>query len=96
MAVVFKLPDLGENIESGEVVSVVAAVGDVIEVDQTIIEVETDKEQYQPRDKVKMIVRVKDERGMPMPAQLSLAVSDDQLLTFADDKSGNILSQLLL
>lgn len=43
MAVVFKLPDLGENIESAEVVSVAAAVGDVIEADQTIIEVETDK-----------------------------------------------------
>ncbi len=43
MAVVFKLPDLGENIESAEVVSVAAAVGDMIEADQTIIEVETDK-----------------------------------------------------
>ncbi len=43
MAVVFKLPDLGENIESAEVVSVAAAVGDMIEAEQTIIEVETDK-----------------------------------------------------
>jgi len=33
---------------------------------------------------------------MPMPASLSLAVVNDQLLSFADDKSGNILSQLLL
>ncbi len=43
MAVIFKLPDLGENIESAEVVSVAAAVGDIIEANQTIIEVETDK-----------------------------------------------------
>ena len=43
MAVVFKLPDLGENIDSAEVVSIAAAVGDIIEAEQTIIEVETDK-----------------------------------------------------
>ncbi len=43
MAVVFKLPDLGENITSAEVVSVAAAVGDMLEPEQTIIEVETDK-----------------------------------------------------
>ena len=43
MAVVFKLPDLGENIESAEVVSVAVSVGDLIKADQTIIEVETDK-----------------------------------------------------
>jgi pyruvate dehydrogenase E2 component (dihydrolipoamide acetyltransferase) len=43
MAVVFKLPDLGENITSAEVVSVSAVVGDVIRADQTLIEVETDK-----------------------------------------------------
>jgi pyruvate dehydrogenase E2 component (dihydrolipoamide acetyltransferase) len=43
MAVVFKLPDLGENIESAEVVSIAASAGDMVEADQTIIEVETDK-----------------------------------------------------
>ncbi len=43
MAVVFKLPDLGENITSAQVVSIAAAVGDMIEAEQTIIEVETDK-----------------------------------------------------
>ena len=43
MAVVFKLPDLGENIESAQVVSIAAAVGDYIEAEQTLLEVETDK-----------------------------------------------------
>ena len=43
MAVVFKLPDLGENIESAQVVSIAAAVGDYIQAEQTLIEVETDK-----------------------------------------------------
>ncbi|MFL5752329.1 MAG: MG2 domain-containing protein [Bacteroidia bacterium] len=63
---------------------------------QLNISVETEKEKYLPREKVKMTLSVKDERGLPMPANLSLAVVNDQLLSFADDKSGHILSQLLL
>ncbi|MEM9821742.1 MAG: carboxypeptidase-like regulatory domain-containing protein, partial [Bacteroidota bacterium] len=60
------------------------------------IAIQTDKEQYQPREKVKMTVEVKDERGIPMPGQFSLAVVSDNLLTHADDKQGNILAYLLL
>lgn len=63
---------------------------------QMSISVETEKEKYLPREKVKMTLVVKDERGLPMPANLSMAVVNDQLLSFADDKSGTILSQLLL
>lgn len=63
---------------------------------QMNISIETEKEKYLPREKVKMTISVKDERGLPMPANLSMAVVNDQLLSFADDKSGNILSQLLL
>ena len=63
---------------------------------QLNISVETEKEKYLPREKVKMTLIVKDERGLPMPANLSMAVVNDQLLSFADDKSGHILSQLLL
>ncbi|MCE3225965.1 MAG: large extracellular alpha-helical protein [Bacteroidetes bacterium] len=63
---------------------------------QLNVSVETDKEKYLPREKVKMTVTVKDEKGLPMPANLSMAVVNDQLLSFADDKSGNILSKLLL
>jgi len=39
----FQLPDLGENIESADVVNVLVNVGDFIEKDQGIIEIETDK-----------------------------------------------------
>lgn len=63
---------------------------------QLNVSIETDKEKYLPREKVKMTIQVKDERGIPMPATLSMAVVNDQFLTFADDKSGNIVSQLLL
>ena len=60
------------------------------------ISLKTDKSQYLPREKVKMDIEVTDERGLPMPANLSLAVVDDKLLSFADDKSSNILSSLML
>src|SRR5262245_9994230 len=38
-----KLPELGENVEKGDVVRVLVAVGDVIKVDQPVVELETDK-----------------------------------------------------
>lgn len=43
MAQPFELPDLGEGIETGDVVGILVSVGDSIEVDQGIIELETDK-----------------------------------------------------
>jgi len=63
---------------------------------QLSITVETEKDKYLPREKVKMNITVKDERGLPMPGVFSLAVVNDQLLSFADDKTGTILSELLL
>ncbi len=39
----FRLPELGENITSGDVVQVLVAPGDRIEKDQPILEIETDK-----------------------------------------------------
>ena len=63
---------------------------------QLKVALSTDKEKYLPREKVTMTVKVTDERGLPMPANLALSVVNDQLISFADDKSGNILSQLLL
>ena len=38
-----KMPELGENIESADVVAVLVKAGDTIEKDQAIIEIETDK-----------------------------------------------------
>jgi pyruvate dehydrogenase E2 component (dihydrolipoamide acetyltransferase) len=39
----FRLPDLGENIESGEVINVLVSEGDSLSEDQPVIELETDK-----------------------------------------------------
>ena len=43
MATEFKLPEVGEGIESGTVVGVLVSVGDTIEEDQPVLELETDK-----------------------------------------------------
>ena len=43
MTIELKLPELGENITSGKVIAVLVNVGDTVEVDQSVIEVETDK-----------------------------------------------------
>jgi pyruvate dehydrogenase E2 component (dihydrolipoamide acetyltransferase) len=39
----FRLPELGENVESGDVVRVLVSEGDVISPDQPLLEIETDK-----------------------------------------------------
>ena len=43
MATELKLPVLGENIEQGTVVKLLVSVGDAIEKDQPVLEIETDK-----------------------------------------------------
>ena len=39
----FALPELGESIESGDVVQVLVTVGDQVAVEQSVLELETDK-----------------------------------------------------
>jgi pyruvate dehydrogenase E2 component (dihydrolipoamide acetyltransferase) len=43
MSIEFKLPELGENIASGDIVSVLVREGDVIKRNQGVVELETDK-----------------------------------------------------
>jgi hypothetical protein len=62
---------------------------------QASVAIKTDKQRYMPREKVKMTITASDETGMRMPGNFALAVTDDQLLSFADDKSSTILSHML-
>ncbi len=63
---------------------------------QLKVEVALDKEIYQTREKVKVTLITKDENDTPIPSNLSVAVADNKLLSFADDKQDHILSYLLL
>ncbi len=56
----------------------------------------TDKERYLPREKVTLTLKASDSRGKPASGNFSLSVADDNLLSFADDKSGHMLSKMLL
>jgi uncharacterized protein YfaS (alpha-2-macroglobulin family) len=63
---------------------------------QLSISIETNKEKYSPREKVEMNISVKDADGNPVKTDLALSVVDDQLLSYAADKSSNLLSWMLL
>lgn len=43
MATTIKLPNLGENIDSGDVLSILVSEGDTVSKDQDLLEIETDK-----------------------------------------------------
>lgn len=63
---------------------------------QLNIEISTDKENYETREKVTVHLKTMDKKGKPIPSNISLAVADNKLLSFADDKQDNILSYLLM
>ena len=63
---------------------------------QLKVKVKSKKERYMPRELVEMDIEVSDEYGRPVAGQFSVAVADDKLLTFADDKQGHILAYSLL
>jgi TonB-dependent SusC/RagA subfamily outer membrane receptor len=60
------------------------------------VDLSLDKEVYNTREKVKLTIKTYDEKQNPVPANLSLAVTDNKLLSFADDKQDHILSYLLV
>ncbi|MBN1406383.1 MAG: dihydrolipoyllysine-residue acetyltransferase [Calditrichaceae bacterium] len=64
MTVEIKLPELGENIESGRVVGIMASAGDKIEKDQILMELETDKAVVEvPADKSGTIEDIRVNEG---------------------------------
>ncbi|MEM5565755.1 TonB-dependent receptor plug domain-containing protein [Psychroserpens sp. AS72] len=60
------------------------------------IDIALDKSNYQTREKVKLTITTTDSNGNPLPSNLSIAVADNKLVSFADDKQDHILSYLLV
>ncbi|MBI2377225.1 MAG: hypothetical protein HYV07_24710 [Deltaproteobacteria bacterium] len=60
------------------------------------IEIGSDAQAYSPREQVALTVRTTDGAGAPVSAEVALAVVDDTVLSFADDKNGHMLSKLFL
>jgi alpha-2-macroglobulin-like protein len=63
---------------------------------QLNLRITTDKKRYMPREKVEARIEATDENDKPVRAKVAVAVTDDQLIAFADDKQDNILSSFLL
>ncbi len=60
------------------------------------VQLTADKKRYSPRDPVKLTVKTTDASGKPVAANVGVAVVDDTVLSFADDKSGRVLAKLYL
>ena len=64
MATEIRLPELGENIESADIIGVLVKPGDILQIDQGIIEIETDKATVEVPSTVKgKIIEVKVNEG---------------------------------
>lgn len=64
--------------------------------DQLSINLNTAKEEYKPREKVRLMLDIKDVRTKAGAASLSVAVTDESKLAFNDVNETTILSNLLL
>ncbi|MCC7085793.1 MAG: 2-oxo acid dehydrogenase subunit E2 [Pirellulales bacterium] len=73
----FKLPDLGENIDSGDVVSVMVAEGDFIKTNQDVLELETEKAVIAvPSDTAGKVTKIHVAKGQTVkPGQVILSVA---------------------
>lgn len=60
------------------------------------VAISTDRPTYAPRDPVELTIATRDVAGRPVQADLSLAVVDDTVLSFADDKTAHLLARLYL
>lgn len=68
MPIDFKLPDLGENIKSGDVVNVLVREGDVITANQPVAEIETDKAVVEvPSPQAGRVAKVHIKPGQTVP-----------------------------
>jgi pyruvate dehydrogenase E2 component (dihydrolipoamide acetyltransferase) len=88
MAREFKLPDLGEGIHEGEVISVLVSVGDKVEEGDPILEVETDKASVEiPSPFTATVEAIQVEAGDTVSV-------GDVLMTFSDVESEADVEQL--
>jgi hypothetical protein len=60
------------------------------------IELTPDRGGYTPRDPVTLRVKTTDAHGKPVAASVAVAVVDETVLAYADDKSARILARMYL
>ncbi|WP_124979271.1 MG2 domain-containing protein [Nonlabens xiamenensis] len=63
---------------------------------QLDIQIDLEKSFFKTREKVHVEIKTLDQNGFPVPSNLSLAITDNNLLTFVENEDDHILSQLLV
>ncbi len=81
MVTEFRLPELGEDIDTGEVINVLVSEGDFIEQDQAIVELETDKAAIEVPAPVSGIVK-------GLHVKLGDIIKVGQLIVTIEDSNG--------
>ncbi len=79
MTTEFKLPELGENVEGGDIVGVLVSVGDTVDVDQPVLELETDKATIEVPSTVSGVIKelMVEEGGRAEVGQVIFTVDAD-------------------
>ena len=93
MVIDFTLPELGENIETGDVVQILVKPGDVIKTDQPVLELETDKATIEvPSPAGGAVGRVAVKEGETVAVgQLLLTIdTDESTPSAAPDRAGTL------
>ena len=88
MATEFKLPDLGEGVEAGDVVGVLVAEGDAVEIDQGVVELETDKALVEvPSSVAGTVTKIHVSAGDSVPVgQVLISVEEGEKAEVAEPK----------
>ncbi|MCB2205249.1 2-oxo acid dehydrogenase subunit E2 [bacterium] len=90
MATEVKLPELGENISSGDVVKVLVSVGDTVEVDQPLLELETDKASFDvPSTAAGTVKEIKVEEGGQAEVGKTIMIIEESGNGGADSKGAD-------
>jgi pyruvate dehydrogenase E2 component (dihydrolipoamide acetyltransferase) len=92
MATEFKLPELGEGIESGTVAGIPVSKGDKIKKDQTVMELETDKAVLELPSEVSGVIKeIKVKEGDEVKVgQTLLTVEEDKEAQAEDDEGDKV------
>ena len=78
MSFEFKIPELGENIETGTMAKIIVSVGDQVKKDQSLIELETDKAVIEvPANKAGKISKILVSEGEEVKVGQSILVIDE-------------------
>ncbi len=85
----FKLPELGENVESGDVTKILVAPGDSIAKDQAVVELETEKATIEvPSPAAGTVTQVHVRQGQKVKVGELILTIDDGAAAPAEKKEG--------